>query len=242
VLTKEGSKLLIGNAITNFQAIVGSLQYAATVTRPDISVATKMLSRFVSCPTEVHLCAAKRVIRYLSGTAKLGLRYSPTSWLGTDTDKLVAYCDADFAGDTDTRRSTSGYIVFFNGGPVTWFSKLQSIVTLSSCESEYVALSLLAQELSYSRSFLEELGFKQDGPTLVLEDNQGAIALTHNHGWHARTKHIAVRWHYIREAVDQGLVALEYIPTEIQVADVLTKALPKTAFCIHREKMLGMSQ
>ena len=178
-------------------------------------------------PGPEHWSGVKRVLRYIKGTLDQGLKFESSS----DCDiNLHGYADADWAGDATTRKSTSGYMFSLAGATVSWKSKRQTVVALSSTEAEYIALCLAAQEAIWLRSLLESLGFKQSKATKLYEDNQGAIALTKNPKTHSRTKHIDIKYHYIREAVDKKDIELVYCPTDKMVADILTKGLPRPKF------------
>jgi hypothetical protein len=218
-----------------YMSIVGSLLYAAMITRPDIAAAVQMLSRHLQRSGPEHLAAAKRVLRYLLGTIDMCLVYG-----GTGPVKLVGYSDADWAGDPDTRRSTTGYTFTLGRGSVSWESRLQPTVALSSCESEYVAASTATQEAVHLRLLLSELGFPQEGPTIIYEDNQGTIALSENPMLQKRTKHVDIRYHFVREKVLSGEIKLVYIPTQDQVADILTKPLQKQRIIELRSKLMGV--
>jgi hypothetical protein len=208
-----------------YQSIVGSLLYASIATRPDIAQAVRAVSRFNSYPTEAHLTAAKSILRYLKGTVDLTLRYKKSDDAG-----LVGYSDADYAGNVDDRHSTTGNIFFMSGGPVSWLSKKQPVVALSTSEAEYVALSMATQEATWLRRLLSELNAGDVKPTLIYEDNQGAIAIAKNPVAHSKMKHIDVKYHYVREAIQNKIVTLEYCPTEDMLADLLTKPLFKGRF------------
>lgn len=207
----------------SYQSMVGSLLYAAMATRPDIAHAVGVVSKFNSAPTEAHLTAVKRILRYLKGTINLGLKYQKGS------NSLTGYSDADWAGDLDDRHSMTGNLFLLAGGAISWLSKKQAVVALSTAEAEYIALSSAAQEATWLRRILAELG-NSTGCVPLMEDNQGAIALAKNPVAHARTKHIDIRYHYIREAVQSGLIDLQYCPTHEMCADLLTKLLPKVQF------------
>ena len=213
-----------------YQSMVGSLLYAAIATRPDIAHAVGVVSKFNSKPTEAHLSAVKRIFRYLKGTVDLALRYQKTE---TDGEfSLIGYSDADWANDRDDRHSVTGNLFKVAGGAISWLSKKQSVVALSTAEAEYIALSSAAQEAIWLKRLIGELGMAMDKekPVCLLEDNQGAIALAKNPVGHARTKHIDMRHHFIREAVTGKCVTLQYCPTEKMVADILTKPLPRDKF------------
>ena len=206
-----------------YQSIVGGLMYAACVTRIDIAYAVGLLSRFSSKPTVSHLAAAKRVLRYLNGTVKAGIKYSKEK-------DLELYSDADFAGDLTTRKSTTGYVAIMNSGAIVWRSCLQSTVSTSTTESEYMALSDAVKELKYLSQFIQEAYLMENQslePIFVGTDNQGALSLGKNPIHHQRTKHIDIRYHTLRNAVSEGLIDLNYVNTDDMPADFLTKALPK---------------
>ena len=151
---------------------------------------------------------------------------------------MVGYADADWAGDLDDRHSTTGYVFLMAGGSVSWLSKKQPIVALSTAEAEYVALSMTTQEAVWLRRFLSDLTTAEDQkPTVVMEDNQGTIAIGKNPVAHARTKHIDIRYHYVSEAVQKGIMGLQYCPTKDMVADLLTKSLPRGRFETLRSEM-----
>ena len=206
---------------TTYQSIVGSLLYAAIATRPDIAQAVGVVSKFNLKPTEAHLTAVKRILRYLKGTADQALKYEKS-----EDGALVGYSDADWAGDLDDRHSTTGNLFLMVGGPISWASKKQATVALSTSEAEYVALSSATQEAIWLRRLLTDLGAVTNGPTM-MEDNQGAIAIARNPVAHARTKHIDIRYHFVHEAVQEGTVDLCYCPTNDMFADLLTKSLPR---------------
>ena len=208
-----------------YQSIVGSLLYADIATRPDIAQAVGVVSKFNSRPTQAHLTAAKRILRYLKGTANLAIKYEKS-----DSGELIGYSDADWAGDPEDRHSTTGNLFLMTGGPVSWISKKQAIVALSTSEAEYVAVSTATQEAVWLRRLLADLQAPLEGPTVIMEDNQSTIAIAKNPIMHARTKHIDIRYHYIREALQQETITLIYCPTDKMIADLLTKGLPRGRF------------
>jgi hypothetical protein len=216
---------------TTYQSLIGSLLYAAMATRPDIAHAVGVLSRFNSAPNEAHMTAAKRVCRYLKGTNDLKLVYTGT--IGCET---IGYSDADWASNIDDRHSTSGNLFMIAGAAVSWLSKRQATVALSTAEAEYVALTSAVQEAVWMRRLLQSLGEEVKAVT-INEDNQGSIKMSHNPVMHSRTKHIDIRYHYVRETVSDGIIALKYCPTKDMIADILTKPLGKGRFEILREKM-----
>ena len=216
-----------------FQSAVGSLMYAMLGTRPDIAYAVSKVSRFTSNPDKSHWQAVKRILRYLRGTVDADLVYR-----GPLT-QLEGYTDADWAGDKDTRRSTSGFVFSIGSGAISWSSKRQPTVALSTCEAEYIGQTQATKEAIWLKSLLVELGTEDDGPsaTIIHCDNQGAIALAANPVFHARTKHINIQHHFVREKVAEGKIQLNYVPTEQQIADGLTKPLSKDRFVLFRNAL-----
>jgi hypothetical protein len=203
-----------------YQRGIGSLMYAATSTRPDISFSVATLSQFMRNPGSAHWEAAKRVMRYLKGTADYGITLSTTD------AGLEAYVDADWASQPH-RHSMSGYVVLLNGGPVAWSSRKQPIIALSTAEAEYIALTTVVREVLYLQLLINELYEPMDLPTPVYCDNQAAIAIATNNKFHSRTKHIDLRYHFVRAHVKNGTFDLRYCPTEDNIADAFTKALPR---------------
>eukprot|EP00975_Prorocentrum_lima_P019425 4089964-Prorocentrum_lima.AAC.1 len=186
-----------------FQQIVGALMYAATWTRPDIAFAVNQLAQCMQAPTEGDLELAKRVVRYLVHTKDLGLRYGGQGG-------LEGWTDADWGNCPETRRSVSGNVVMFRGAAVEWCSRKQHVTALSSCEAEYIAASSVTQLVLPLRHMLGELGHPVQGPTPVFCDNTGAVALARDPVHPKRTKHIDVRFHFIREKVEGGLIAMKH--------------------------------
>ena len=220
-----------------YMCLVGSLLYAAMVTRPDIAFSVQALGRHMQASNSSHFAAGKRILRYLKGTKHLGLKYGPKP--KNETTAIVGYSDSDWASDKDTRRSVTAYVYTLGGAAVSWSSRLQPTVALSSSESEYMAVASATQEAIHLRRLLGSLGFNQGNPTVLYCDNQGAIAMADNPIMHKRTKHIDIRHHFIREVVSRGEVELRYIPTGDQIADLLTKALPRATVQRHRSILLG---
>lgn len=208
-----------------YQSAVGSLLYLSVGTRPDIAYAVSNVAKFASHPTTKHWTEVKRIMRYLKGTSNLGLLYSKNA-----SSECVGYSDSDWGGDLDDRKSTSGYFFQISGGPVSWRSKKQSCVALSTAEAEYMALASAGQEAVWMRQLTAELcGSPMDKLTL-FEDNQSAIQMTKNPQFHGRTKHIEIKYHFIRELVSNKVVQLQYCPTEEMIADMLTKGLSSDQF------------
>ena len=218
---------------TLFKSLVGCLRYL-TCTRPDILYATGLVSRYMETPTTTHFKAAKRILRYLKGTIDFGLYYSVS-----DDCKLVGYSDSDWAGDSDDRKSTTGFVFFLGDTAFTWMSKKQPIVTLSTCEAEYVAATTCVSHAIWLRNLLKELNMSQIEPTEIHVDNKSAIALAKNPVYHDRSKHIDTRYHYIRECITKQDVKLEYVKSQDQIADIFTKPLKKEDF-IRLRNALGI--
>ncbi|KAL3720851.1 hypothetical protein ACJRO7_005629 [Eucalyptus globulus] len=205
-----------------------------TGTRPDIMHAVSLISRYMEHPTELHLQAAKRIFRYLQGTKNFGLFYKK----GEKSD-LFGFTDSDYAGDVDDRRSTSGYVFMLGSGAVSWSSKKQSIVTLSTTEAEFVAATSCACQAIWLRKILEELQFKQQKATIIYCDNSSAIKLSKNPVLHGRSKHIDVKYHFLRDLTKDEVVELVFCRSEDQVADIFTKLLKLSMFQKLR-KLLGV--
>ncbi|KAL6582070.1 hypothetical protein OROMI_006084 [Orobanche minor] len=218
---------------TIFRSLIGSLRYL-TCTRPDILFAVGVVSRYMENPASSHMLAAKRILRYIKGTLDYGIFYSSSS-----NYMLKGYCDSDYAGDLDDRKSTSGFLFFMGDHAIAWSSKKQAIVTLSSCESEYVAATSCACHAIWLRRLLKELHLEQAGATKVMIDNKSTQSLAKNPVFHERTKHIDTRYHFIRDCVAKKEIELEYVKSMDQVADIFTKPLKFDDF--HRLRfMLGV--
>lgn len=212
-----------------YQQAIGSLIFASQCTRPDICLAVNKLSKFNNCPGKDHWSAVKRIFRYLQGTKSAKLKFSKNG-----NRDLIAYSDSDWAGDSDERRSVTGYVCTFQGGPVSWTTKHQPTIALSTTEAEYMALSATVQEIMWLRGLNSELhpDFNNTATTVYC-DNQSAIHLASTSKYLARSKHIDVRHHFIREKKELNIVNFVGIGTDAMVADNLTKAVPadKHKFC-----------
>lgn len=215
-----------------YREAIGSLQYLARGSRPDIQYIVSFLARFQEAPKTAHWKAVKQVFRYLNATSDFGICFNHDADL-----KLECYVDSDFAGDYDTRHSTSGYVVLANHAPVMWGSKKQSTIAGSTVEAEFIAASVATRELSWARQLLRELGVELSEPTKLFIDNQGAISLIHNRQVHEKTKHIAIRYLIVQEAQETKQIAAEYIASADQTADILTKSIPRDQFIKLRDKL-----
>jgi hypothetical protein len=219
VLTKadESSKPITAP----YQEACGHVLWPAVISRPDVQFAVGILAQFTQNPTEAHWQALKRVVRYLYTTRDL--------WLILGGEKTGAYgfADADWASQPH-RHSISGYAFVLGTGTISWSSKKQGLIALSTAEAEYVAAAHATKEVLWLRSFLQELDSLVAGPTILKCDNQSAIALCKDNKFHARTKHMDIRYHFVREAVEAGTITMEYVVSEENVADLLTKPLGRT--------------
>lgn len=208
--------------------------YASVSTRPDITYVVSQLARYAENPGIAHWTALKRVFAYLKGTMDFWLTLG-----GEDKTPLLGYSDAD-GMSTEGRQAISGY-AFLIGGAVSWSSKRQDVVALSTSEAEYIALSHAIKEAIWLRNYLHEVWKLPLHPTPVLSDNQSAIALAKDDRYHSRTKHIDIRYHFICYHIEKGNVEVSYCPTEDMVADILTKALPSMK-AKHFASCLGLAK
>lgn len=216
---------------TEYRSTVGALQYLS-LTRPDISFAVNKVCQFMHRPTIPHWQAVKRILRYLKATLTHGLTLRRTH-----TTNLEAYSDADWAGCPDDRKSTSGYCVFLGPNLISWSSRKQPTVSRSSTESEYRALATTAAELLWLQSLLRELGLYLRHPPTIWCDNIGATYLSSNPVFHARTKHIEIDYHFVRDRVANGCLDVRYRCTQDQVADILTKPIVSRRYHVLRDKL-----
>ena len=235
-LTKDDANSARNEIQPLYQSIVGSLMYAMLCTRPDIAYTVQQLSQFASDPAQVHLQAAKRALRYLQGTQNLHLTYQHDNG---GTGSIQSYSDADFAAGED-RKSISGYIFTLAGSPISWQAKKQSTIALSTAEAEYAALTQAAKEVIWLQNLLKDLGMTKYAPKIINVDNQGTIALAENPIHHARTKHLDVQLQFVRNSIENGVIELKYCPTDVMLADIMTKALAKEKHASMR-RMIGMA-
>ena len=206
-----------------YLSAVGSIMYVAMGTRPDIAYIISKLCQHSSNPQAVHWKAIKRLLRYLKGTMNLKLTYRKT-----DMKYVEVFCDSDWAGDHETRKSTTGYMLFLGGAAIGWSSKKQQTVALSSTEAEYMALTQATKEAIWILRLVNELPLEITQESIEVHcDNQSAIKLSRNSICHNRTKHIDIQHHFVREKVDSGQIKIKYKPTEEMIADMLTKGLPR---------------
>jgi len=216
-LSKDADGVAIDESY--YKKIVGSLMYLTKI-RPDLVYNVSLISRYMAKPTKLHLQAAKRILRYLKGTFDYGIMYKKVS-----SNDMVAYTDSDYAGDLDDRKSTYSYVFLLSSGVVSWLSKKQPIVTLSTTEAEFVAAARCASQVVWMRRVSEQLGHVQKKRTIVMCDNNSTIKLSKNHVMHGRSKHIDVRFHFLREFANNGIIKLLHCGLEEQTADMMTKPL-----------------
>ena len=229
---------------------MGSLNYAAVWTRADIAYPVAMLGRYLNDPREPHMRALKWVLRYVKGTRAKSLHYWPEGQYHSkvhslhphhlisngrhrakaesDTNtmgaKLIGYADASYATDIDTRRSVTGFAWFLGGNLISYASKVQKVVALSTAEAEYIALCRSMQEMRYIQTLVTEMeGLIDVSKALIYEDNEACVKMATNQMGSSRTKHVEIKYHYCRENVEAGNVVLVYVPTQLQLADTLTK-------------------
>ena len=215
-----------------YSSAVGSLMYAMIATRPDIAFAVGVTSRYMSNPGKKHWEAVKGVMRYLNGTKDMCICF------GRKEACVMGYTDADYAGDLDKRRSTSGYVFEFTGGAVSWRSRLQDCITLSTTEAEYVAASKACKEAIWLGRLVADLGISVEMPILHC-DSQSAIQLAKNPVFHAKTKHVDVKYHFIREVLEDKLLQFAKVHTSENPADLLTKGLSSERFA-HCRALMGI--
>jgi hypothetical protein len=217
---------------TLYRQIIGALQYL-NLTRPDLSFAINKLSQFMHKPTSLHLQHLKRLLRYLKATLNYGILLRKSTALN-----LQAYTDADWGGNADDRTSTSAYLIYVGGNPVSWLSRKQRTVARSSTEAEYRAVATATAEIMWISNLLSELHVPLVKPPLLLCDNVGATYLCSNPVLHSKMKHISLDYHFVREQVRDGKLQVSHVSTKDQIADLLTKPLPRAKFEELRSKML----
>lgn len=222
------------NVVVPYRELVGSLMFLATVSRPDFAFAVSFLSRFLTRYKKCRWEAAKRVLRYVKGTINYGLLYRRTNDFN-----FVCYSDSDYAGDVERRRSTSGCVFLLTGAPVLWYSRRQDVVALSTTEAEYIAGWYATREAVWLRRLLSEIRGERETKICIFIDNQSAIKLTKNPKFHKKSKHIEVRFHYIRECYAKRWITVKYVPTDRQLADGMTKPLSRLRFELLRDQFMS---
>jgi hypothetical protein len=207
-----------------YRSMIGSLLYV-TASRPDVMFSVCMCARYQASPRESHLKACKRILRYLKGTKDVGLWYPKGSKF-----ELIGYSDSDYGGCKINRRSTSGTCQLLGRSLVSWSSKKQNSVALSTAEAEYISAGSCCAQLLWMRSTLKDFGFNFNNVPLLC-DNESAIKMTQNPVQHSRTKHIDIRHHFIRDHQQKGDISIQSVGTDDQLADILTKPLDEKRFC-----------
>src|ERR1700678_2659153 len=207
-----------------YSEAIGSVLWATVVSRPDTACAVGILSQFIQNPGLAHWEGVRRLIRYLGTTKDLWLTFG-----GNKQTLLEGYCDSDWASQAH-HHSISGFSFHYGQGMISWSSKKQNIIALSSTEAEYIAETHAAKEGIWLQTFVNEITGRDKEPLTIMADNQKAIALAKDNKFHSQTKHIDLRYHFIREAVEEDKIKMEYVPTTKNVADIFTKALPRLKF------------
>jgi len=218
---------------TLYKQMVGSLMYA-TATRPDIMYSVSQVSRFMENPKEIHLHAVKRIMCYLRGTCELGLFYQRNEgkdWLG--------YTDSDYANDVEDKKNTSGYVFMMSEAAISWSSKKQPVVSLSTTEAEFIAAATSSCQAVWLRRILEAIGRNQTSPTVIYCDNSSTIKLSQNPVMHGRSKHIVVRFHFLRDLTRKETIKLQHCNSQEQIADIMTKPVKLEDF-VRIRKQLGV--
>uniref|UniRef100_A0A2N9GS34 Reverse transcriptase Ty1/copia-type domain-containing protein n=1 Tax=Fagus sylvatica TaxID=28930 RepID=A0A2N9GS34_FAGSY len=210
--------------VTEYRQIVGTLQYL-TLTWPDLSYAVNSVCQYMHAPTNAHYQMVKRILRYVKGTLSLGVRILRESSLD-----LYAFSDADWAGCPTTRCSTTGFCTFLGSNCISWSAKKQPTVSRSSTEAEYRAMASTAAELTWISFILRDIGVSQAQPPVLFCDNLSALHMSVNPVLHARTKHIAIDYHFVREKVALGSLLTRFVPSSLQIADLFTKPLSRAVF------------
>ncbi|XP_019098360.1 PREDICTED: uncharacterized protein LOC109131641 [Camelina sativa] len=219
--------------VTKYRRLVGKLIYL-TITRPDLCFAVNQVSQHMQNPTRHHWNMVNRILKYIKGSPGQGI------WMGRNKNtELVGYCDADYAGDHEDRRSTTGYCTFLGGNLVTWKSKKQKVVSLSSAESEYRAMRKLTTEVMWLKALLKDLGIESPKPITMHCDNEAAIHIATNSVFHERTKHIEVDCHKVREQIQLGVTLPCHTDSKEQLANIFTKAA-SSQVCEYIHPKLGL--
>ncbi|CAL0319322.1 unnamed protein product [Lupinus luteus] len=222
---------------TMFRQLVGCLRFLCH-SRPEISFGVGLVSRHMSSPRNSHLIAAKRILRYLKGILDHGVLFPyKKSETKQNVLQLKAYTDSDWCGDQVDRRSTMSYVFFLGEAPISWSSKKQDVVALSTCKAEYIAACNGACQGVWIQALMKELSLSNGEAVELKVDNQSAINLAKNPVFHGRSKHIEIKFHYLRDQVAKGRIKLQHCETDLQIADVLTKSLKFARFRILRDKM-----
>lgn len=214
-----------------YRSFVGALQYV-TITRPELAYSVNNLCQFMHKPLDTHWKAAKKVLQYLQHTSSRGLQIRKSSSL-----QLTTYSDADWASCPDDRKSTLGFCIYLGPNLLSWSTKKQHVVSRSSTEAEYRSLATASAELCWFRSLFSELRLPQLHAPILCCDNLSTIALAKNPVLHARTKHVEIDLYFVHDMVQEGYLHLQHVPSQDQIADLLTKPLSHDRFCLLRNKL-----
>ena len=209
-----------------YKEAIGCLMFISLLTRPDITYAVNRAAKFCEKPRNIHWTTVKRILRYWKGTPDFGLVYQRNA----STPQLTGFCDANYGGDIDTRRSRSGYVFKLGNNLIAWSSQGQKCTEQSTTEAEYIAACMATKEAIWLRRLLHSIGYTQHTPTPLFGDNHSAIRLVKNPEYHKRTNHIDIQYHFICEKFEGGEIDISYISTYQQLADIMTKALPRDRF------------
>jgi hypothetical protein len=234
--TEDDNNLLDGKSQFTYRSGTGKLLYLLKHSRPEISNSVRELSKNMTIANQDHLRAMYRVIKYVLDTRNIGLKLFPNM---KGPNIITAMSDSSYADDKESRFSTTGYIIFLRGAPISWKSKGQRTVAQSSTEAEYLAMSETVQEMVYIKQLLESIGETVELPMKLFIDNAGALFLVKNKSTSQRTKHIDVRHHYMRNLVDEKIIEVDYVPTEENTGDLFTKNLQAEVFKEHAGKLVG---
>ena len=221
-----------------FRELIGALLWIAMLTRPDIANAVRAVARYCSAPKLIHWKAARSILGYAVRTSSFGISFQKGTLTGIS---LISFADADYASRSTDRRSVSGGVVMCAGGPVSWHSKTQKCVTLSTTQAEYVAMSDMGKEILFLRQVWCFVLPKARTPCIAMyEDNEGAIQIANHSISNSNSKHIDVRHHFLRELVERKEIEIIHVASKYQHADFLTKALPEREFEVHRGIMMNL--
>ena len=233
-MADRGSNALSKSKLTTYRSGIGVLLYLVKLTRPDMASLVQELSKFMDKARHDYLCAMYWALAYVSGTQGLKLHLKPSK---TDIGKIVGYTDSNYASNLDSSRSVTGTVISLCGSIVSWRSKNQQCTTLSSMEAEYVVLSLTTNNMEFVRNVDKSMKFGVELPMVLRVDNTRAMELAKNQSTTGRTKHLDVRFHYVRELVEQGIIKLEYVHSEDNVSNIMTRNLGEHLFLKHQHGM-----
>ena len=217
------------------------LLYLVKHTRPDIANAVRQLSTALDKPNEAAFKEMKQVIKFVINTKHLSLKFEP-KFQGKEEWNMVAYSDSDFAGNIENRQSIAGFVLYLNRAPISWKSKGMKLVTLSSSEAEFVSLSKTAKEVSFIYQVMMSMGIELKLPIVIRVDNIGAIFMSENVAISNRTKHVDVRYHFVREFVQDGFIKVIFVKSEENDADLFNKNLGSELHWKHANKLLGKEE